>query len=135
MANPFDPTAPAMASDVPLMIGNAATEATLFMAVNPANFSLDQQEVIRRVARFLQTGPAEAKRLYEAYHASQPIAAPSELLAAIATDYMYRPNWMGSLCTSIPCRRATSERRSPLSEALHRRRTTSSTSLAPRVSP
>ena len=39
---------------VPVMFGNAATEARLYMAADMANFTLDAAEVQRRLARFLQ---------------------------------------------------------------------------------
>ena len=43
--NPFDPTAPDGAGEISTMFGNAATECTLYMAANMANFSLDRAEV------------------------------------------------------------------------------------------
>ncbi|WP_158922618.1 carboxylesterase/lipase family protein [Acidisphaera sp. S103] len=90
--DPFDPAAPPTAVDVPLMIGNAATEATLFMAADMANFSLDAADVEKRVERFLGVDQANAKRVIDAYRTVNLGATPSELLASIATDYMYRRN-------------------------------------------
>jgi para-nitrobenzyl esterase len=90
--NPFDPEAPTISSDIPLMIGNAATEATLYMAADRRNFALDSVEVHKRVGRFLQIEPAETNRLIDAYRAASPEASPSDLLASIATDYTYRRN-------------------------------------------
>jgi para-nitrobenzyl esterase len=90
--DPFDPTAPATAANVPLMIGNAATEATLFMAVDMGDFSLDAAEVQKRVARYLSVDDTRAKQVIEAYRTARRGTTPSELLAAIATDYMYRRN-------------------------------------------
>ena len=90
--NPFDPAAPPTAADVPLMIGNAATEATLFMAVDMANFTLDAAEVEKRVARYLGVDAAHTKRVIDAYGTAYKGASPSELLAQIGTDYMYRRN-------------------------------------------
>jgi para-nitrobenzyl esterase len=90
--DPFDLTAPSIAEDVPLMIGNAATEATLFLAADMANFSLDAAEVERRVARYLKLDEADTKRVIDAYRTALRDTAPSNLLVAIATDYMYRRN-------------------------------------------
>jgi para-nitrobenzyl esterase len=90
--NPFDPGAPATASDVPLMIGNAATEATLFMAADPRNFSLDAAEVRKRIGRFLRIDETRADRLIDAYRATLPNATASDVLVGVATDYMYRRN-------------------------------------------
>lgn len=92
--NPFDPGAPAIAVDIPLLIGNAATEVTLFMAADMGNFSLDAAAVEQRVARYLRLDAAHARRVIEAYRAGQRGTTPSELLAAIATDYMFRRNTM-----------------------------------------
>ncbi len=90
--HPFDPAAPSVSSDIPFMVGNAATEATLYMAADPKNFSLDIGEVRRRVGRFLQTDAAMTDRIINAYRAAAPDSSPSDLLAAIATDYSYRRN-------------------------------------------
>ena len=91
-ANPFDPAAPAGAGAVPTLFGNAATECTLYMAANMANFSLDAAEVQRRLGRFLRTDPAATARIVDAYRAAMPAAAPSEIMAAVTTDYTYRRN-------------------------------------------
>jgi para-nitrobenzyl esterase len=90
--DPFDPSAPSIAADIPLMVGNAATEVTLYMASNMANFSLDAAEVEQRLTRYLQVDPAKAKQVMDAYRTAHAGSTPSELLAAIATDFMYRRN-------------------------------------------
>jgi para-nitrobenzyl esterase len=90
--DPFDQTAPSIAEDIPLMIGNAATEATLFLAADMGNFALDEAEVERRVSRYLQLDDLHTKRVIDAYRTALHGGTPSELLAAIATDYMYRRN-------------------------------------------
>ena len=91
-ANPFDPAASAGAVNVPTMFGNAATETTLYMAANMANFALDEAEVTRRLARFLRIDPDSTVRIIEAYRGTMPSAAPSEVMAAVTTDYTYRRN-------------------------------------------
>lgn len=91
--DPFDPAAPATASDVPLMIGNVATEATLAMAnAGMANFVLEEADVETRVGRFLGVDSARSKRVIETYRTTHRGVTPSEVLAAVATDYMYRRN-------------------------------------------
>jgi para-nitrobenzyl esterase len=92
LSNPFDPAAPTLSRDIPLMIGNAANEATLYLAADPRNFALDEAEIHKRVGRFVQIDTAETDRLIGAYRATLPDSSPSELLAAIATDYTYRRN-------------------------------------------
>ncbi len=91
-ANPFDPAAPAEAATIPVLIGNAATETTLYMAVDMANFSLDLAEVQRRLTRFLRIDAAATARIVDAYRTAMPAAMPSTILAAVTTDYTYRRN-------------------------------------------
>jgi para-nitrobenzyl esterase len=91
-ANPFDPAASAAATAVPTLFGNAATETTLYLAANMANFSLDSTEVSRRLNRFLGTDAAATARIIESYRTALPDATPSGILAAVTTDYIYRRN-------------------------------------------
>jgi para-nitrobenzyl esterase len=90
--NPYDPDAGALAQKIPLMIGNAATETTLMLARDPSNFSLAAPEVERRVQRYLHLDAAAARALFDAYRAALPGASPSDVLAQITTDYMFRRN-------------------------------------------
>ncbi|MEO7233902.1 MAG: carboxylesterase family protein, partial [Lapillicoccus sp.] len=90
--HPFDPSAPTMSSDVPLLIGTTANETTLFLAADMRNFGLDLGEVRRRLGRFLGVGPGDTDRILEAYRADRPTASPSDLLVAVTTDYHYTRN-------------------------------------------
>ncbi len=90
--HPFDPEAPAVSSGVPLLVGTTANETTLFLAADMSNFALDLREVRRRLARFLQVGPGETDRILDAYRADRPTASPSDLLAAVTTDFNYTRN-------------------------------------------
>ena len=90
LTNPFDPTAPAGAGSIPTMFGNAATETTLYMAANMANFSLAAAEVARRIGRYLKTDEGATKRIVDAYRDAMPDATPSTIMATVTTDYTYR---------------------------------------------
>lgn len=92
--NPFDPDAGSLGLDVPLLIGNAATETTLFLASNPANFAVTTPDVQNRLSRFLHIDPARAGQVMEAYQADLPGASPFDLLAQVTTDYVFRRNTM-----------------------------------------
>jgi para-nitrobenzyl esterase len=48
--------------------------------------------VQRRLSRFLKVDPAQAKRIMEAYRSADPSSAPSDILAAVTTDYIYIRN-------------------------------------------
>ncbi|WP_420994955.1 carboxylesterase/lipase family protein [Cupriavidus sp. 30B13] len=88
--DPFDPVASPLAADIPLLIGNAAQEATFFLASDPSNFTLSAGQVRKRVQRFVRLGDADTDRLIAAYRDIDGKATPSELLIAIAGDYNYR---------------------------------------------
>jgi para-nitrobenzyl esterase len=90
--HPFDPDAPALSAGIPFMAGNAADETRLTMATDRKNFSLDFNEVRRRVGRFLQIDAAEVDRILDAYRDADPDGTPSDMLAAVTTDFMYRRN-------------------------------------------
>jgi len=90
--NPFDPSASTLAASVPLLIGNAATETTLYLAINPRNLSLDSAEVHKRVARLLKIDDAQTTGMIDVYRASLTEPSPSDVLAAISTDYVFRRN-------------------------------------------
>lgn len=88
--DPFDPQASPLAADIPLLIGNAAQEATFFLAPDPNNFSLSAAQVQARVKRFIRLNDSQTDALIAAYRDIIPSATPSQLLIAIATDYNYR---------------------------------------------
>jgi len=90
--HPFDPAAPTLSKDIPLMIGTADTEQTFFLGASDRNFSLDRGESIARIARFVGIGDNEAVRLFEDYRASHADASPSAIMAYVMSDQMYRRN-------------------------------------------
>jgi para-nitrobenzyl esterase len=90
--HPFDPEAPVLSKDIPLIIGTADTEQTFFLGASDRNFSLDRGESVARIARFVGIGDNEAVRLYEDYGASHADASPSEIMAYVMSDQMYRRN-------------------------------------------
>ena len=90
--HPFDPEAPALSKQIPLIIGTADTEQTFFLGASDRNFSLDRGEAIARIARFVGIADGEAVRLFEDYSASHAGASPSEIMAYVMSDQMYRRN-------------------------------------------
>ncbi|MBL6457964.1 carboxylesterase/lipase family protein [Belnapia sp. T6] len=89
-AHPFDTAAPAPAREVPLLIGSAETEITFYLAPNEANFALGEEQLRRRVQRFLRIDAATTDRILAEYRAALPQASPSDLLVAIGSDQNYR---------------------------------------------
>jgi para-nitrobenzyl esterase len=92
LRHPFDPGAPAQSASMPLLIGNAATEMTLYMAADPRNFTLGMTEVRKRIGLLLKLDGAGSDRVIDAYRTSPPKASASEVLAAVSTDYVFRRN-------------------------------------------
>src|SRR5215469_10844765 len=82
--NPFDPVAPDVSADVPLLIGWNRTELTLFAAGDPALFSLDEAGMERRI-RILLGGNAPS--VLRAFRNDYPDENPSGLYFLIASAY------------------------------------------------
>ena len=86
-ADPFDPVAPEMSANVPLLIGSNATEVT-FMANTPLD-ALDDASFRQHVKQNVRLDNAAADRLIAVYKKAQPAASNIDLYLAIASD-----NWM-----------------------------------------
>jgi para-nitrobenzyl esterase len=84
--HPFDPVAPAISADIPLMIGSNRTEATLFNLGDPKMFTLDEAGLQDRVARLLKD---DAAVVIDAYRKAHPGASPSDIYFYIETDGRY----------------------------------------------
>jgi para-nitrobenzyl esterase len=82
--HPFDPTAPDVSADVPLIIGYNRTEMTLFVAGDPKAFNLDEDGLHRRAGRLLGD---QADRVIEIFRKENPNASPSDLMFLIGTEY------------------------------------------------
>ena len=74
--HPYDPVMAEGAADIPLLIGNAATEATWFMGGDMKNFDLQDADARNRIGRYLGIDAAETSRTIEAYRASLPDPTP-----------------------------------------------------------
>ncbi|MEE9254660.1 MAG: carboxylesterase family protein, partial [Pseudomonadales bacterium] len=80
--HPFDPEAPSVSDDIPVMVGYNRTEATLFMGRDPDLLALDEEGLERRITEMLSD---DAKRVINLYRDANPDASSSDLLAYIAT--------------------------------------------------
>lgn len=91
--HPFDPDPSPLGADIPLMVGNVANETRIMLAAADINnFSLDLDEVRRRLARFLRIDAVETKRITEAYQSADPDGSPGDILGAVTTDFVYIRN-------------------------------------------
>jgi para-nitrobenzyl esterase len=81
-AHPFDPVAPAISADKPLMVGSNRDEVVFFYMRSPDKsvFSLDEAGLNKRIGeRF----GANAQKVLAAYRKGRPDASPSEIAIAI----------------------------------------------------
>src|SRR5579862_6695829 len=91
---PFEPTAPAISANVPLIIGTNKDEMTLFFAFAPWLDGLDEDGMRQRVRMFVGD---QADRIIEPYRRARPKDSLRDLVLAIATDHAMR---MPSLVTA-----------------------------------
>lgn len=83
-SHPWDPAAPAISATIPLLIGHARTEETLYDRPTPEKLALDAAGLKQRVAARLGANP---ERVIEAYRRAHPDATPWDLHILIATDH------------------------------------------------
>ena len=84
-ADPFDPVAPAMSANIPLLIGTVETEVTFFpgQPLDP----IDDGSLHARVKQLLRTSSdADVDRVIAAYRAGRPGAANTDLYLIMASD-------------------------------------------------
>ncbi|RPI41246.1 MAG: carboxylesterase/lipase family protein, partial [Betaproteobacteria bacterium] len=91
-AHPFDPSAPALSIDVPLMIGWCETELRFTYSLTPEVYAISADEARARVARLIGIAPDEAERLLALYGRTRPADSPGDLFALIHSDHQYRRN-------------------------------------------
>ena len=91
--HPFDPSAPAISTDKPLMVGTNRDEMAFFFFERKANdiFSLTDDGLKSRLDKELG---ADAEKILSTYRKSRPSASPTDLYIAITTA---RAMWLGSI--------------------------------------
>lgn len=90
--DPFTPDPSPLAATVPLLIGNAATETTLYLSIDPKNLKLTADDVHRRLSKLLKIDDRQTSRIEDVYRATMNDPTPSDVLAAVTTDYVFRRN-------------------------------------------
>lgn len=84
---PFEPAAPAISANVPLMIGTNKDEMTLFFAFAPWLDGMDEATFRKRVQMFVGDN---GDRIIERYRKARPKDSMRDLVMAIATDHAMR---------------------------------------------
>jgi para-nitrobenzyl esterase len=87
--DPFDPVAPALSKDIPLLIGSVETEVTFFPhqildPISAAELHAHVKQVLRRA------DDAQVDRLIAVYRKGRPEASNTDLYLIIASDATFR---------------------------------------------
>ena len=88
-SDPFDPVAPEMSANVPLLIGTVETEVTFFPGqildpIDDANFHTRVKQMLRGA------NDEQVDKVIAAYRAGRPGAANTDLYLAMASDATFR---------------------------------------------
>jgi para-nitrobenzyl esterase len=82
--NPFDPVAPRMSADVPLLVGSTQDEVGFF-----SGFPLDpipEAQLAARLKRMLHTTDTNVRKVIDAYRRDQPQIRPIDVVEEVASD-------------------------------------------------
>jgi para-nitrobenzyl esterase len=82
--HPWDPKAPTLSANIPLLIGYARTEETLYDRPTPEKLELDEAGLRERASKRLGEDPS---RVIDAFRKAHPEATPWDLWILIATDH------------------------------------------------
>jgi len=82
--HPWDPDGPPLSADIPLLIGYARTEETLYDRPTPEKLALDEAGLRDRAAKRLGQDPAA---VIDAFRKAHPDASAWDLWILIATDH------------------------------------------------
>lgn len=85
--HPFDPTAPEISADIPMLIGSNETETTFFMGADEKLFSLDEAGLRENLKPFLHN---KTDDIIAIYRKNRPHASPSDLFFVITSDQRIR---------------------------------------------
>jgi para-nitrobenzyl esterase len=83
-SHPWDPAAPALSAGIPLLIGWARTEETLYDRPTSETLNLDEAGLTQRAAKRLG---GDSDRVIAAFRKAHPEATPWDLYILIATDH------------------------------------------------
>jgi para-nitrobenzyl esterase len=83
-AHPWDPKGPTLSAGIPLLMGWAHTEETLYDRPTPEKLALDEAGLRERASRRLGGDPT---RVIDAFRRANPGASPWDLWILIATDH------------------------------------------------
>jgi len=83
-SHPWDPAGPALSANIPLLMGWARTEETLYDRPTPEKLNLDEAGLRERTAKRLEVDPDP---IIAAFRKTHPDVSPWDLYILIATDH------------------------------------------------
>lgn len=86
-AHPFEPNAPEMSRDVPMIIGTNRTEASVFMGLTKAMDDLSDEGLTAEIAKLVPAG--QAADVFATYKAMFPQSRNAEIAYMVSTDRGY----------------------------------------------
>jgi para-nitrobenzyl esterase len=94
--HPFDPDAPAITADVPMLIGSNRTETTVligeYQTPDVDVFALDDASMRIQLKKYARLSDTDVDRLTALYRAAHPGASPSDIFFLITSDRGTRMN-------------------------------------------
>ncbi len=88
--DPFDPDAPSISANVPLLIGFNKTETTFVLSGDPANFSLTWEQLPDHIKPHI--GSLDPNTIITEYRKLMPDASPSDVFFDLTTQTMMTRN-------------------------------------------
>ncbi len=86
-SHPFDPGAPAMSANIPMIVGSNRTEMSVFLGGDPAIASITEEQLVQRITAAVPAG--EAADTLAMYRRLYPQAKRDEILYMATTDRGY----------------------------------------------
>ena len=88
-ANPYDPGAPAISANIPMMVGTNKDETNFMFMRQAAIYQMDKADLEQRISDMFGD---KAGKVLDVYRHSRPGATPTELFIAITTASMFWNN-------------------------------------------
>lgn len=89
-AGPMTPEGLAQHASVPLLMGNANTEATFYFGADTRNFRVTANQVKARIKAQFGLDDAKVDAIMSAYLKDEPNRTPADILAGVITDTLFR---------------------------------------------
>jgi para-nitrobenzyl esterase len=90
LSSPMTPQGLAVHASVPLLQGNANTEATFYFGTDSRHLRLSANQVKARLEAQFGVDDAKAESIMAAYRRDEPSRSPSDVLVALITDTLFR---------------------------------------------